>query len=280
MCRNAFAMTLNIPWIMVDRLDKAVSDTGRSIIIAAATMFPRPKSVISRLYRLVKPDKHEFSTGYYWSYYIPSNIQIMYTYFVFSLQEEIMKINNITIDFTSFLKTEMNQSSLNVHSRAAQYILEFEDIHTKYTEKRLSYKFDSLAEESYSINMLKRAGQKNKFLEVYPLKSSKVKSRLVLDCKKILNDLASCNRVILTWVPGHSGVPGNEEADRLARLGSIGYPIGPRGPLFNGGLNHERAPKQGVRKIMARSPGKHKYKHLSLLFTHTVYQREREDANC
>ncbi|KAJ8944613.1 hypothetical protein NQ318_011469 [Aromia moschata] len=59
------------------------------------------------------------------------------------------------------------------------------------------------------------------------IESSKVKSRLVLDCKKILNDLASCNRVILTWVPGHSGVPGNEEADRLTRLGSIGYPIGP-----------------------------------------------------
>ncbi|KAJ8941502.1 hypothetical protein NQ318_006453 [Aromia moschata] len=65
------------------------------------------------------------------------------------------------------------------------------------------------------------------------IESSKVKSRLVLGCKKILNDLASCNRVILTWVPGYSGVPGNEEADILARVGSIGYPIRPE-PIFKG----------------------------------------------
>ncbi|KAJ8985201.1 hypothetical protein NQ317_018230 [Molorchus minor] len=59
------------------------------------------------------------------------------------------------------------------------------------------------------------------------IESSKVKSRLVLKCKKSLNNLASRNKVILTWVPGHSGVRGNEEADRLAREGSAMYPIGP-----------------------------------------------------
>ncbi|KAJ8981244.1 hypothetical protein NQ317_005758 [Molorchus minor] len=48
---------------------------------------------------------------------------------------------------------------------------------------------------------------------------SKVKSRLVPACKKTLNDLASHNRVILNWVPGHSGVRENEEGDRLAREG-------------------------------------------------------------
>ncbi|KAJ8939772.1 hypothetical protein NQ318_023347 [Aromia moschata] len=78
------------------------------------------------------------------------------------------------------------------------------------------------------------------------IESSKVKSRLVLDCKKILNDLASCNTVILTWVPGHSGVPGNEEADRLARLGSIGYPIA---------IGNQKSLNKEYRKIMARSPG-------------------------
>ncbi|KAJ8975159.1 hypothetical protein NQ317_014533 [Molorchus minor] len=54
-----------------------------------------------------------------------------------------------------------------------------------------------------------------------------VKSRLVLECKKTLNDLVSRNKVILTWVPGHSGVRENEEVDRLAREGSAMYPIGP-----------------------------------------------------
>ncbi|KAJ8966610.1 hypothetical protein NQ317_004368 [Molorchus minor] len=52
-------------------------------------------------------------------------------------------------------------------------------------------------------------------------------SRAALLCKKTLNDLASRNKVILTWITGHSGVWGNEEADRLAREGSAMYPIGP-----------------------------------------------------
>ncbi|KAJ8980566.1 hypothetical protein NQ317_013073 [Molorchus minor] len=48
------------------------------------------------------------------------------------------------------------------------------------------------------------------------IESSKVKSRLAFECKKTLNDLASRNNVTLTWDPGHSGVRGNREADRLS----------------------------------------------------------------
>ncbi|KAJ8973328.1 hypothetical protein NQ317_005369 [Molorchus minor] len=54
--------------------------------------------------------------------------------------------------------------------------------------------------------------------------SSKVMPRPVLECKKTLNALASRNKVILTWVPGHSGVRGNEEVDRLAGEGSDNVP--------------------------------------------------------
>ncbi|KAJ8967871.1 hypothetical protein NQ317_006187 [Molorchus minor] len=51
--------------------------------------------------------------------------------------------------------------------------------------------------------------------------------RFARTVRKTLNDLASRNKMILTWVPGHSGVRGNEEADRLVREGLSMYPIGP-----------------------------------------------------
>ncbi|KAJ8954591.1 hypothetical protein NQ318_003122 [Aromia moschata] len=117
-------------------------------------------------------------------------------------------------------------------------------VYGKTTRTKLSFALGSYASvfqaEIYAIlacgmEILKTAPKRrtiqictdSQAIDLMAIESSKVKSRLFLDCKKILNDLASCNRVILTWVPGHSGVPGNEEADRLARAGSIGYPIGP-----------------------------------------------------
>ena len=49
-----------------------------------------------------------------------------------------------------------------------------------------------------------------------------VRSREVLRCRGLLGELSRANSVSLLWVPGHSGVIGNEKADRLANRGTRG----------------------------------------------------------
>lgn len=52
-------------------------------------------------------------------------------------------------------------------------------------------------------------------------------SKLVLECRNALQELSRLNVVTLLWVPGHSNILGNEEADHLAREGSSSPFIGP-----------------------------------------------------
>jgi len=47
------------------------------------------------------------------------------------------------------------------------------------------------------------------------------------ECKEALNKLAGRRPVCLTWVPGHTGIPGNERADQLARQASSVAFVGP-----------------------------------------------------
>jgi ribonuclease HI len=59
------------------------------------------------------------------------------------------------------------------------------------------------------------------------LKSYAVSSRVVLQCRDSLQELALSNRVRLEWVLGHCGIHGNEVADALARAGSSSAFVGP-----------------------------------------------------
>jgi ribonuclease HI len=59
------------------------------------------------------------------------------------------------------------------------------------------------------------------------LQAAKTTSPLVRQCQRALNDISTYHSVRLFWVPGHSGIRGNEIADELAREGSVHHFVGP-----------------------------------------------------
>ena len=55
-------------------------------------------------------------------------------------------------------------------------------------------------------------------------------SHIVWECYSLLYQLCESNCVPLYWVPGHSGIQGNEVDDKLARIGSSFPFTGPKPP--------------------------------------------------
>lgn len=63
------------------------------------------------------------------------------------------------------------------------------------------------------------------------LQSPRFTSVLVEECFQAVQSLAEKNQVWLLWIPGHSGLDGNELSDQLAKQGSTTQFIGPEPAL-------------------------------------------------
>ncbi|KAJ8969640.1 hypothetical protein NQ317_009573 [Molorchus minor] len=131
--------------------------------------------------------------------------------------------NDFTVNLSNMF-TLNNDHRLRGHSLKLTREHFSTTIRQNFLTNRVFYTWNLLPEEVVS------APSVNSFKNRYDRYASGNLSTILyyMTDKKNLNDLVSPNRVILTWMPGHSGVRENKLADKLARERLAMYPIGPK----------------------------------------------------
>jgi hypothetical protein len=100
-------------------------------------------------------------------------------------------------------------------------------------------------------------------------------SSLVWEYMQVLEKLSKFNKVTLMWIPGHQGIPGNEEADRLAKEGAIEVPPNQFAAiLFSVGKNLIK--KQLERGHRARCTACTGYRQFKVLMRYPLASRASE----
>ena len=109
------------------------------------------------------------------------------------------------------------------------------------------------------------------------LRKPKITSKLVRECRTVLNELAVSQPVCLTWVPGHTGIQGNERADQLARQASTQDFVGPEPALPISHTVVKTAIRRWVEKdIDTRWQALHTCRQTKEMITGRSHRRERD----
>ena len=117
------------------------------------------------------------------------------------------------------------------------------------------------------------------------INSATISSRSVLVCRKLMGKLSDAmTEVNISWIPGHSGIKGNELADELAKAGALlpeptgSYPI----PMTLVKAKLRRSTHQSHIKVFSSSSYKGIFKPLLFksLFSQSVLYKHLSRTDC